>query len=456
MAQSIPIVVPQANEGAVETPKSKIPTAQDLTTVGGVWAPTSAKRDKLVELKAALEKGQQTLDDVATTEQKLDLYLADGLQLIAKATDGSAADNTIEVFVRLEECLKVQSSNYPEMLDEAAWNNYLTTISEEVTRLLAKLPHDRYLPYVRDFYDSSLLHEEEQKHLQQQEDFNADPVQVAFLNSVVRFRLQLAFAATQHLKQSWKVLTTVSDGDIDRAAVVGSTLDKQATSLPLSRANDVLRSYAFGICSDRVDCWWKLMDRDADGLLDQFEMEQIASLSMAPVQAALLALVQEALDSYPVRSPLPDGNKTLKVSQSKGWRKRLKENKIKKSLSRLFKRAVEKHFPDEVEMPHRLRCIYAWADKAHQQNKIDSVLVESSFGRKRYVELSPKISLAEFREVQREHFSHLERVGTEIVKSFREDLWIAQGKGRQNRELVMGCTAYLTLVCLLDLVITSL
>ena len=59
----------------------RIPTAQDVTTSGGVWAPTSAKRDKLAEYKTALTEDQDTLDDAATDDQKLDLFLVDGLQL---------------------------------------------------------------------------------------------------------------------------------------------------------------------------------------------------------------------------------------------------------------------------------------------------------------------------------------------------------------------------------------
>ena len=51
------------------------------TAGGGVWAQTSAKRDKLGELKMELdwEKGQKTLDDVATPEQALDLLLVDAV-----------------------------------------------------------------------------------------------------------------------------------------------------------------------------------------------------------------------------------------------------------------------------------------------------------------------------------------------------------------------------------------
>ena len=123
----------------------------------------------------------------------------------------------------------------------------------------------------------------------------------------------------------------------------------------------------------------------------------------------------------------------------------------------MFKNATKNHFIDEVEINHRLRCIYAWAEKEHQGNKLDSVLVEDEgwTGRKRYVELSPKISLPEFREVQQEHFTHLDRVGKEILKSFREDLWIQQGKRRQQSELIRDCLAFLAVVSVADYLILA-
>ena len=124
----------------------------------------------------------------------------------------------------------------------------------------------------------------------------------------------------------------------------------------------------------------------------------------------------------------------------------------------MFKLSCKNTFRDEVEINHRLRCIYAWAEKADQDNKIESVLVDADgwSGRKRYVELSPKISEAEFREVQSIHFQHLDQIGTEIIKSFREDLWVSQGKRRERKELVRDSLLFLTVVSALDFVILSL
>ena len=95
--------------------------------------------------------------------------------------------------------------------------------------------------------------------------------------------------------------------------------------------------------------------------------------------------------------------------------------------------------------------------KAHQDNKLDSVMVDEGWsGRKRYVELSPKISLVEFREVQSIHFTHFDRIGAEILKSYREDLWVMQGKGRQNKELFRDSLLFLAGVSAIDYIILSL
>jgi hypothetical protein len=77
-------------------------------------------------------------------------------------------------------------------------------------------------------------------------------------------------------------------------------------------------------------------------------------------------------------------------------------------------------------------------------------------GRKRYVELPPRISLPEFRQVQTIHFPQLDNVGGEILRAFRDDLWIAQGKRRQNRELAWDCAMFFTGVCIADYIITTL
>jgi hypothetical protein len=141
------------------------------------------------------------------------------------------------------------------------------------------------------------------------------------------------------------------------------------------------------------------------------------------------------------------------------WRNRRRELKARAALVKTLRATLGRHFRDQVEAPHRLRCIYAWADKSNQNNKLDSIVVDSSddwgaassiVGRKRYVELHPKISYPEFRKEQARHFPHLDKIGEEIAMSFKEDLWVMQGKRRQNRELRRDGFLFLFGISLVD------
>jgi hypothetical protein len=59
-----------------------IPTVFEAK-ISGIWQATSAKRDKLAELKVEATGGD--LDAMATSEQLQDLYLVDGVSLIVQA-----------------------------------------------------------------------------------------------------------------------------------------------------------------------------------------------------------------------------------------------------------------------------------------------------------------------------------------------------------------------------------
>ena len=273
--------------------------------------------------------------------------------------------------------------------------------------------------------------------------------------AVQRYRLMLAQAASQVLMDNWKTITTVSSHDIDRAAVEGVALEAQDTTISLVKVEALLESYLLGNAATRVEAWWDLVDRDHDGLLQEGEMSTVCELAVQPVGKALQQLLQEALQAHPV-TLLPSADGTVPVPST--WRQRRREAKAQRQLTKMFAKTTKNHFQDEVEMAHRLRCIYQWANKAHQDNAIKSVLVDEIAwtGRKRYVELPPKISLAEFREVQKEHFTHLDRVASEYLKSFREDVLIVQGKGRQRTELYRDCALFMAVVCGVDYVIISL
>ena len=431
---------------------AKMPSAQDVTTAGGVWAPTSAKRDKIAELTLALNEGQKTLDDAATPDQKLDLYLADGLRLIAKAVEREAGDSAAlnEVEVWMDE----KAKELPTDLQKANWEAYLQEVSNKASSLAATYQIERCLRYVRDFYERS----PDDGVAELEGDMTG--VEEAFEACVNVHRLGLLQAAADDLLGSWDTLTRVSDADIDRAAVQGIELDPQAPALPLSKLNNVLLTFVGGTCVDRVASLWSLMDRDGDGLLDSSEMDKVAYLTTAPVETSLQALFQDSLQAYPVRAPLAylSLDSHAMSSSKSGWRQRRREKRIRERLLRIFQNTIKTHFVDEVEMAHRLRCIYAWADKEHQGNRIDSIQVEASEwgGRRRYVELEPKISLQEFREVQIVHFPHLDRIEQEILTGFRENLLVDQGKGRQNRELQRDCLLFLTVVSAIDFIIVSL
>jgi hypothetical protein len=473
---------------------SGVPSAQDVSLAGGVWAPTSAKRDKLAELKTEMfaAGGQLTLDVAASEPEKLDLYLADGIACIVRTADSVAVQPTAEAAAAalaaafaplkaMDDWLTEQSSTklnrLPTDLHQVQWEEYLKNVVAQVDSVLSTLPADRYLWKVRDFYDVSgeaaaaaAAAGKDQDQDNKAETTTADTdaiselqqdvaVSDTFQQSVVRFRLLLTKAAAEHMLNSWKTITAVSDQDIDRAAVLGETLESHRSTLSMEELHCVLRAYLTGTCKDRVDAVWKLLDRDHDSLLDEAEMNLVSRTTVEPVRTALSTLMKETLDAYPVRAPLPAPDATRPDNIPRpGWRQRRREAKAKKKLTKMFQKTLKKHFDDEVEMAHRLRCIYAWAEKAHQDNKISSIQVEEMgwSGRQRHVELNPKISFSEFLEVQQVHFTHLDRIGAEYLKSFREDLWVAQGKGRQNRELQRDCGIFLAVVCLIDFVVIAL
>ena len=484
------------------------------TAGGGVWAQTSAKRDKLAELKLEIPPDLRTLDDMASPVQKLDLDMTDGLRLVARAVDGAWCDqhqrrqeeeggggSVREALAELQNFLDRdgETTDGPTMVGRDRFEAHLTA----AMRILepdgaAASPSERLAPrsalaMLRDF--TAYEPEEEEKDSGDNKsgnssadkdgsdaDSEASPtpsaapaipdgvdadlrsVEDPFDACASYLRLLTARNAAAILRESWDDLTKLTDGDVDRAAVRGDPADAP-TTLALKDVNGVLRAHASGSCKDRVAALWNLVDKDKDGLIDEAEMEYLAHWSMKPVEAALKQLFEETLEELPSAEDAiaaanggGGGGGSGETPQKKGWRQRRRDAKTKKRMIKLFNKAVANHFDIEVETPHRLRCIYAWAEKEHQNNRIDSVHIESGTiaGRKRYVELAPKISLEEFRSEQQEHFGHLDRVGEEILSSFREDLLVDQGKGRQNKQERRDMLLFLGAVSAVDAVIWSL
>jgi hypothetical protein len=457
---------------------NQIPTALDVSTSGGVWAPSSAKREKLKELKTELlppdgyafqypdessEQQQQpppqkTLDDLATPDELLDLYFADGLRAVMTHVDERVYnDRDSELLDAVATVIMQRGELYvSRVLTQVQLEEYLNNTSKEIQSRLDTMDQAS-LKYIRDFYISA---EQPLSNEDLPTDTTTAQIQAHAANAIVRQRLLLTKAAADHLKNSWKLLTTVSDQDIDRAAVHGESLERQAGALQLSKLQTVLLAFLKGSGPVRLDAMWHLMDKDDDGLLDQVEMGHACDLAVEPVRLSLGRFFAEASDAHPARAPLLllDESTAAPSATSSSWNQRRLETKVKKQLSKLFQNTLKNHMLDEIEMPHRLRCIYAWSNKAHQDNKVDSVLVDESGwgGRQRYVELHPKISLHEFRQVQSEHFRQIDRAHVEFVNSFREGLWIAQGKNRQRKELRRDSALFMMILCGVDFVIGTL
>lgn len=403
---------------------------------------SAAALGKLEDFLAGTERrrrGREGDDEAALTRDQFDAHLAEATKILSSPSAGAPSSSPLRCARDFVECEEVSPDEECSTVDPTA---------PTTAKMKLRAPTS----------------ESDKRSL-------ADPACDTFDACAARYRVLLASAAADQLSGSWDALTRLTDADVDRAAVRGEHAEPYASTLPLRKVNAVLRSHASGSCADRVSALWDLIDRDDDGLIDQIEMDEVAWMSVNVVEESLKKLFREAVDAYPARKELPSleeeeerlraaGIESDRTEPKAGWRERRAEAKAKKRLIKLFDKAARQHFDIEVEMPHRLRCVYAWADKSHQDNKIDSVLVDAGTadgglgaaiaGRKRYVELHPKISLKEFAEAQREHFGHLDRVAEDIVSSFREDLLVDQGKGRQNKQLRRDCALFLIVVSLID------
>ena len=490
-------------------PQGPIIGVDSNTAGGGVWSQSSAKMNKLSELKLELkfDLGQRTLDDVATEEEKYDLFLVDGVNAVAKMIDCGGVDGELnlnkdqnEVLKKVQEMMNdfkhstssSTNTNVEQIeITKQQFDKHLSILIEYVKEQREKHPaapniysssdqsesddnvvSPSGLLHIRDFLLYSPLNPEDPIPSKLQEEM-LSPISTAFQICFQYFQITLLQTALQHLSTQWDVLTTTSSGDQDRAATRGQTLTPIET-LNIDKLHKVLNTFASGSCSDRVRSLWNLMDKDNDGMLDQEEMDKVVYMSIKPVEDAMKLFIEDSVNVWPLRKwGLPPPcletsdelkNKNKKSGIYKRWKEGRLERKTKRTLLKLLNKTMKNHFDVEVEIAHRLRCIYAWAEKSHQDGKAESVLIDSSNGessggflggsKKRYVELDPKISYPEFNVQQLEHFSHLDRVGQEITKSFKEELWVHQGQGRQNQELKREIAAFLVVVSVIDYFIT--
>lgn len=455
----------------------------------GVWSKTSAQKDKLIELRGELGEDQPTLDCAAADDaERLDLYLADGLSAVVAAHEADH-DHDLDHEATRDLIAWLERENDDDdaenaTLDKASFEAWTTNVVRRVDAVLAadsssssSETTDSSLSRVRDFLERSTLGSDDDNNDDDEattkiadddddEDRETTAASLrAFDACVSRYRLLLLRSAAEVLRSSWDELTAISDGDVDRAAVRGETLP-EVDALRRDRLARVLLSYVSSkddddddddrtVCARSVDAWWDLVDRDDDGLLDQQELVVVADAVRRPIDRATTALLDAALDAASLAVDPASSSDAVKPRREKRAAARLRKTMAD---------AVARTFPVEIEAPHRLRCSYAWAVKAHQDNKIDSVVVDTGAtdaagllaGRKRYVELPPKMSLAEFRTEQREHFPHLDRVGVETLKGFKNGLLVQQGQGRQNRELRREVAGFLVVVTLIDAAVSFL
>ena len=475
----------------------------------------------------------ETLDEAASAQEKLDLEFADGLKMIAQYVDNggtstsSSPTQLVDGDLGVEAAISAENATKQmfQVLESASssveeWEKpkFEATMNEVIRVLSTGLPPDPNLKkpvagsldashpfcYMREFVDDSEESVEEEgdsndnnnhskhqsssspnKEMEQQIQTLNNIITQAFTSSTQMYRILLLRATAQTLLDNWDTITTVTSGDIDRAAVSKTTILSQRSTVNSQDILKLFQAYDNGSSTNWVQSWWDVFDADDDGLIDEEEMRNCIDLVIKPVHIALSDMVYMSLEVCPVRGDEKTnawylgGDNLSSLSKNDtnpsaasnlnnkklSWRNRRKELKARKSLIKTFQSTLEKHFRDQVELPHRLRCIFSWADKAHQDNKLDSILADASeewgaassiVGRKRYVELEPKISYNEFRKEQERHFSHLDKIGEELATSFKEDLWVVQGKGRQNRELKRDCFLFLTTVSIIDLGIMML
>jgi hypothetical protein len=270
------------------------------------------------------------------------------------------------------------------------------------------------------------------------------------------YRILLLEACINYLLTKWDDVVKVVDADKDRAAATGILLNVPET-VSVGDLHRVLEAFGKHGCEERVSALWNLMDHVVDGLLNQIEMEEVVKMSIQPVEDALTAFVKDCVHVWPLRCPPPNlpitgshredeimmhDNERNKGRYRK-WKDQRNEKKAQEIFLKLLKKTIKRHFEIDVEVAHRLRCCYAWAEKEHQGGKVTSILVDNSndtmegengnassnagdsggrgffaSGRKRYVELDPKISYQEFREVQKDIFQHLDRVSEELCNGF--------------------------------------
>jgi len=479
------------------------------TEGGGVWQNTSSKQEKIVELKselphiyapksalpkdldslAAAFKRQLTLDEATdVVSEKLDLNLSDGCGLVFSSVDSRLdlmegfSSRAVEISSQASEKFKKDT-----LQTEREFTAYVdanaSIIEDEIIKVEARLAGldkivslkrasemgtlesaeigrgKAFLRWVTEFARVEEKGKEEEKDLSdkeveglelQIEDF-VPPAYEEFMDAkkstnvsvpkatsdifhglCLYYRLLTARNALEEIKGKWEYIVTEADMDVDRRALENVAAPTKV--IDKNQLDAVIKSILVEGSHERLKVWWELLDRDGDGMLEEEEMNKVVELYQSPIKSAINEFTVAAISNLPEDKVKKIGTKAHK-----------------KYLNKLLKRTMSRCYEIEQEAPHRLRCVYAWADKAHQDNKFSAVHVSDDIsGRKRYVELLPKISYEEFIDVQKSQFEFLDKIGEGYMKSLREEMWVKQGLRRQNKELVWQCAGFFVVVSLID------
>lgn len=258
---------------------------------------------------------------------------------------------------------------------------------------------------------------------------------------------------------------------MDRVATHNKTLEKPSF-LCIHKLHNLLYCTICKSSSERLHAMWMLFDKDDDTLLDAEEMELVVRFSIDIVASTLREFVDEAINAGSILETIKpiDNNRNLllqKIQQYSNWKKIRNESRSLDMIRTKLGRTLRHHFEFEIELPHRLRCVYAWANKKHQDGKVQNVIIENTSdegdtslprelftGKMKYVELDPKVSYQEFIESQRKYLPHLDQIGEEFCTSFKEDLWLKQGKERQNTKLRKDAVIFLIVIVFCDIFIS--
>ncbi|GMH55390.1 hypothetical protein TrRE_jg12920 [Triparma retinervis] len=180
---------------------------------------------------------------------------------------------------------------------------------------------------------------------------------------VARHKVQVGAELLKLLEgqEGWDRVSKVVDADVDRAAMDGRKVDGDR-KVRTSKLVGALHAIMNGASEDKLRAVWELHHKEdvggEGGGIEREEMEGVVELYSGSVMNAVKAMGGRAIDTIP-----PAKGRDLGVVGT---------TKHKKRLRKAFDRVAKRLMDVEQEAPHRIRCIYQWADKEHQGGEFDA------------------------------------------------------------------------------------